>query len=189
MLTLKDARSNLSTFAYDTRGRLQTVRDPIGTFSYDYDDQGNLVEQRKYEHPLVGVSAGTKPTPAEPAIAVLDRTYDAANRLIEELSPEVQLDGSRERIRTRFTYDAAGNQISKTIAFGTAALLSREVGNVLKLATALTQLGDVQGLMGQWPAAERSWREALAILTDLDHPDADGVLRRLGGVRTRSATR
>ena len=66
--------------------------------------------------------------------------------------------------------------------YGTAARLSREVGNVLKLATALTQLGDVQGLMGHRPAAERSWREALTILTDLDHPDADAVLRRLGGV-------
>jgi len=59
----------------------------------------------------------------------------------------------------------------------------------LWLATALTRLGDAQDLMGHRAAAERSWREALAILTDLDHPDADGVLRRLGGVRARSATR
>jgi tetratricopeptide (TPR) repeat protein len=66
--------------------------------------------------------------------------------------------------------------------YGTAARLSREVGNTLQLATALTRLGDVQGLMGHRPDAERSWREALAILTDLDHPDADAVLRRLGGV-------
>ena len=66
--------------------------------------------------------------------------------------------------------------------YGTAARVSREVGNILKLATALTRLGDVQGLMGHRPAAERSWREALTILTDLDHPDADAVLRRLGGV-------
>ena len=73
--------------------------------------------------------------------------------------------------------------------YGTAARLSREVGNILNLATALTRLGDAQGLMGHRPAAERSWREALAILTDLDHPDADGVLRRLGGVQGRSATR
>jgi tetratricopeptide (TPR) repeat protein len=73
--------------------------------------------------------------------------------------------------------------------YGTAAQLSREVGNILKLATALTRLGDVQNLMGHWPAAERSWREALAILTDLDHPDAEGVLRRLGSVQARPATR
>jgi DNA-binding SARP family transcriptional activator/tetratricopeptide (TPR) repeat protein len=73
--------------------------------------------------------------------------------------------------------------------YGTAARLSREVGNILKLATALTQLGDAQDLMGHRPAAERSWREALAILTDLDHPDADGLLRRLGGIQVRQATR
>jgi DNA-binding SARP family transcriptional activator/tetratricopeptide (TPR) repeat protein len=72
--------------------------------------------------------------------------------------------------------------------YGTAARLSREVGNILYLATALTRLGDVQSLMGRWPAAERSWREALTILTNLDHPDADGVLRRLGGVRAQPAT-
>jgi tetratricopeptide (TPR) repeat protein len=73
--------------------------------------------------------------------------------------------------------------------YRTAARLSRDVRNVLKLATALTRLGDVQDLMGHWPAAERSWREALAIFTDIDHPDADGVLRRLGGVQTQPATR
>ncbi|HET7014568.1 MAG TPA: BTAD domain-containing putative transcriptional regulator [Streptosporangiaceae bacterium] len=73
--------------------------------------------------------------------------------------------------------------------YDTAARLSREVGNMLKLATALTRLGDVQGIMGHRPAAERSWREALAILTDLDHPDADGLLSRLGDVQVRPATR
>jgi hypothetical protein len=73
--------------------------------------------------------------------------------------------------------------------YGTAARLSREVGNILQLAAALTRLGDVQDLLGHRPAAERSWREALAILTDLDHPDADGVLRRLGGAQARPGTR
>jgi YD repeat-containing protein len=46
--------------------------------------------------------------------------YDAANRLVEELSPEVELDGApRERVLTRFFYDAAGNQIRTTLAAGT----------------------------------------------------------------------
>lgn len=73
--------------------------------------------------------------------------------------------------------------------YGTAVRLSREVGNILMLATALTRLGDVQALIGHQGAAERSWREALAILTDLDHPDADGVAGRLSSVSAPSATR
>src|SRR6185295_7722848 len=52
--------------------------------------------------------------------AVLDRVYDAANRLIEELSPQVQLFGSLARVLTRFTYDANGNRTSTTVAAGTA---------------------------------------------------------------------
>jgi len=63
--------------------------------------------------------------------------------------------------------------------YGTATRLSREVGHSLWVANALTSLGDLQDSLGHRPAAERSWREALAILTDLDHPDAEGMLRRL----------
>jgi RHS repeat-associated protein len=41
LLTAQDALLNLTTYSYDTDGRLLTQRDPIGTFTYDYDDKGN----------------------------------------------------------------------------------------------------------------------------------------------------
>jgi DNA-binding CsgD family transcriptional regulator/tetratricopeptide (TPR) repeat protein len=73
----------------------------------------------------------------------------------------------------------AGHTTQALRCYRTAAQLSREIGHMLRAATALTRLGDVQDVTGHRPAAERSWREALAILTDLDHPDTEGLLRRL----------
>jgi DNA-binding SARP family transcriptional activator len=50
------------------------------------------------------------------------------------------------------------------------------------LAVTLTGLGDTQQAVGDLEAARRSWQEALAILVDLHHRDADGVQSRLAGL-------
>jgi len=57
--------------------------------------------------------------------------------------------------------------------------LSREVGDRYNEAEALTHLGDVHRGVGDLPAARDAYRQAVEILTDLDHPDADGVRARL----------
>ena len=60
-----------------------------------YDDQGNVVQQRKYATALdlASVNAGTRPTAPGGNVFTIDRTYDAANRLISEQSPPVTVDG------------------------------------------------------------------------------------------------
>ena len=60
-----------------------------------------------------------------------------------------------------------------------AVTLSREVGDRYNEAEALTHLGDVHRGVGDLPAARDAYRQAVEILTDLDHPDADGVRARL----------
>jgi hypothetical protein len=45
----------------------------------------------------------------------------------------------------------------------------------------LVHLGDAYHAAGQLPQARQAWREALAILEDLNHSDADQVRARLRG--------
>jgi tetratricopeptide (TPR) repeat protein len=58
--------------------------------------------------------------------------------------------------------------------------LFRELGDRLYEATALTYLGDAHSAAGRTTAARRAWQQALAILDELNHSDADGVRSRLG---------
>ncbi len=47
--------------------------------------------------------------------------------------------------------------------------------------TMLVHLGDAYHTAGQLPHARQAWQEALAILEDLNHSDADQVCARLRG--------
>ena len=44
----------------------------------------------------------------------------------------------------------------------------------------LSHLGDAQQATGDLESARRAWQQALAILGDLDHPDAQQVRDKLG---------
>ena len=68
----------------------------------------------------------SKPTaPPDGDVDVVDRIFDTANRLIEEISPNVKVGETAagedvfERVRTTYGYDANGNQTRRTIAGGT----------------------------------------------------------------------
>ena len=50
-------------------------------------------------------------------------------------------------------------------------------------AEILTRLGDTQRATGDLDAARASWRDALVILTELGHPDAERLTSRLDGLR------
>lgn len=116
-----DRNGNRSFAYYDRRDRVVAAVDAAGYLTEsDFDSQGNVVQQRQYSLTLSGVSAGTRPGAPGTAAAIVDRIYDTANRLFEEESPGVQTSASaQERVKTRFTYDRNGNELSRTLAFGT----------------------------------------------------------------------
>jgi tetratricopeptide (TPR) repeat protein len=58
--------------------------------------------------------------------------------------------------------------------------LYRDLADAYNEAITLADLGDAHQDAGQPEAARRTWREALRMLTELDHPDADDVRARLG---------
>jgi len=118
-----DRGGNRSLAYHDARGRIVATIDAAGYLTESsYDDQGNLVRQKKYATPLnlATLSPAVRPTAPSGDVAIVDRIYDTANRLLEERSPEVQLDGSRERVATRHAYDANGNTVRRTFAAGTS---------------------------------------------------------------------
>jgi hypothetical protein len=55
----------------------------------------------------------------------------------------------------------------------------RTLGDRYHEAAALTHLGDTRDAASQPDAAHTAWQQALDILTDLDHPDADRVRAKL----------
>ena len=55
----------------------------------------------------------------------------------------------------------------------------RDTGDRFGEADTLTHLGDTYQAAGDPGAADRSWRDALAILDALDHPDAEQVRAKL----------
>jgi DNA-binding SARP family transcriptional activator/tetratricopeptide (TPR) repeat protein len=55
----------------------------------------------------------------------------------------------------------------------------RDLGDRYQEATTLTHLGDTHLAADQPDAARAAWTDALGILTDLDHPDAEAVHARL----------
>jgi DNA-binding SARP family transcriptional activator/tetratricopeptide (TPR) repeat protein len=57
--------------------------------------------------------------------------------------------------------------------------LLRQLGDQFQLSRALTHLGDAHQAAGDPGEAAQAWLGALAILHDLDHPDADHVQARL----------
>nr|WSX24998.1 tetratricopeptide repeat protein [Streptomyces tubercidicus] len=63
--------------------------------------------------------------------------------------------------------------------------LFRDLGDPYHEADILTHLGDTHHAAGNARAAHDAWQHALAILTDLDHPDADTVHAKLAPRQTR----
>jgi tetratricopeptide (TPR) repeat protein len=76
-------------------------------------------------------------------------------------------------------YHHVGRHPDAVAAYQHALTLFRELGNRYNEADTLVHLGDTYDAGGDTGAARDSWRAALAILTDLDHGDADQVRARL----------
>ena len=84
-----------------------------------------------------------------------------------------------------YAYDRLGDHGSAVTHFRRALDLQQTAGGYFYLQTlTLTHLGDAYQAAGDATAARDAWRQALVILDDLEHPDADKVrdkLRDLAG--------
>jgi DNA-binding SARP family transcriptional activator/tetratricopeptide (TPR) repeat protein len=71
-----------------------------------------------------------------------------------------------------------GNFDQATTCYEHALKLSRDIGNLLNQAVILDHFGDAREAAGDTRGAGESWRQALAILDDLHHPDAMRLRRK-----------
>jgi tetratricopeptide (TPR) repeat protein len=72
-----------------------------------------------------------------------------------------------------------GRYADAVACYHQALTLFRDLGNRYNEADTLVHLGDTCDASGDTGAARARWRVALAILTDLDHADAEQVHARL----------
>jgi DNA-binding SARP family transcriptional activator len=78
-----------------------------------------------------------------------------------------------------FAHQRLGHHARAVSCYREALDLHRGLGDRFHEADVLTRLGEAHQAAGEDVAARDAWREALAVLTDLGHPDADGVRDRL----------
>jgi tetratricopeptide (TPR) repeat protein len=68
-----------------------------------------------------------------------------------------------------------------THCFRRAVMLFRDAGDRFAEATSLTRLGDNHRAAGDLRTCQADWSQALTILTELNHPQAEQVRARLVG--------
>src|SRR5262249_7048034 len=123
-----DRNGNRAVTYYDVKHRKMAVVDAAGfLIEWDYDAQDNQIAQRVYTQALdpLTVSTGTRPTPPAGEVFVTSVRYDAASRVVEEKAPQIEVfdpvtqTSSFTRPTTTYTYDRAGNELTKTLGAGT----------------------------------------------------------------------
>jgi DNA-binding SARP family transcriptional activator len=78
-----------------------------------------------------------------------------------------------------FGHQRLGRHADAIASFGSALRAFRELGDRYNQAEILTHLAVSHQDSGNSAAAAQCWEQALAILTELNHPDAAGVLAKL----------
>ncbi|HEY3870030.1 MAG TPA: BTAD domain-containing putative transcriptional regulator [Actinocrinis sp.] len=82
-----------------------------------------------------------------------------------------------------FAHDRLGDYAGAVAHYRRALDLQQSAGGYFYLQTlTLTHLGDAHLAAGDPGAAREAWRQALSILDDLQHPDADKVRGKLSGL-------
>jgi tetratricopeptide (TPR) repeat protein len=72
-----------------------------------------------------------------------------------------------------------GDRAKAADCYQRAIALHRLLGGRYNEAFSLTHLGDTHNAAGNTEAARDAWQQALDILTDLGHPDADALRSKL----------
>jgi tetratricopeptide (TPR) repeat protein len=78
-----------------------------------------------------------------------------------------------------YAYHHLADHARAAACYGSAIALYRRAGDRYYESDALTHLGDSHHASGNRAAALASWQEALDILTQLDHPDAEKIRARM----------
>jgi tetratricopeptide (TPR) repeat protein/transcriptional regulator with XRE-family HTH domain len=79
-----------------------------------------------------------------------------------------------------------GNLAEATACYQRALGRHRESGDRFGEAATLAHIGDTREAFGELAQAQEAWQQALAILEDLQHPDAGPVRAKLAGVLDRA---
>jgi tetratricopeptide (TPR) repeat protein/transcriptional regulator with XRE-family HTH domain len=79
-----------------------------------------------------------------------------------------------------YVHHRLGRQAEARDCYHRSIDLYRRLGDRYNEADTLSHLGDVHAGTGAAEAARAAWQQALDILTDIEHPDAEGVRAKLG---------
>ncbi|MBO0869325.1 MAG: tetratricopeptide repeat protein, partial [Micromonosporaceae bacterium] len=82
-----------------------------------------------------------------------------------------------------YAYHHLGHHARALTCYRSALRLHRESGRMYYVAETLVHIGETHQATGDLGSARQAWREALAILTQLEHPDARAVAARLEPAR------
>jgi tetratricopeptide (TPR) repeat protein len=86
-----------------------------------------------------------------------------------------------------YAYYQVGDYVQAASCFQEAVRLFGEFGDRCGQAWALAHLGDARFAVGYLKTAREAWQQALAILDDLRHPDAEPVRTKLQQLDTAEA--
>lgn len=78
-----------------------------------------------------------------------------------------------------YAHHRLGDHTEAVTCYESSLALHRELGNRYYEATTLTRLGDLHAHRGDHEMATASWRKAVDILDDLEHPDAEPLHEKL----------
>jgi tetratricopeptide (TPR) repeat protein/transcriptional regulator with XRE-family HTH domain len=193
-----DARTHLR-HAVDLYGQL---RDSIGQGRthlalarlWEYQNQHAPALDHAQEALNLFRAAGHPPGQASARNAVgwhqahLGNHTQAINDCLEALALYHSLADTRGEAATSdslgYAYHHVGNYAQACRCYQAAVDLFRNLGDKYNEASSLSRLGDVHEDAGNSPTALAVWGEALAMLSDLDHPDVEEVRAKLRGRAT-----
>ena len=87
-----------------------------------------------------------------------------------------------------YAHHRLGHHTHAAGCYQQALTLYRALGDHYEEATTLTNLGDTYHAAGHPDATQTTWTHALAILNNLDHPDADTVRAKLAALHTERSS-